>query len=149
MKLLLALLVALPLSLRGETISDFEKKFDVVATCGTDAVAVVSAKKFQSLFDKPKWKVDELADYIKLNQVGSIGLKLQTNTLEDDGIKLAQALYAKSGAHVTLYAYRKKEVAVIKDLEPKARDEAKPRAEEPKAEAPKPDAPNAEEPKKD
>jgi hypothetical protein len=129
--LLLALLIALPLSLRAETISEYEKKFDIVTTCSADAFQMVSAKKeFNSLFDKPKWKVDELADYVKLNKVSSIGVKLQTSTLEDDGVKIAQALFAKTNAHVTLYAYRKHEVVVIKDLEPKAKDE--PKKDEPK-----------------
>jgi hypothetical protein len=124
--LLLALLLAVPLALGAETISEFEKKFDVVTTCSADSFQMVSAKKeFNSLFDKPAWKVDDLADYAKLRKIGSIGVKLQTNTLEEDGVKIAQALYTKSHAHVVLYAYRKKEVVVIKDLEDKAKDEAK------------------------
>ena len=132
MKILIALLLlAAPCLLRAESISEYEKKFDVVMGCGPDALSVVSCKKdFSALFDKPKWTIEQIADYAKLNRVGWIGLKLQTNMIEDDGIRAAQALFTKSGAHVTLYAYRKKEVVVVKDLEPKAKDE--PKKDEPK-----------------
>jgi hypothetical protein len=139
MKYLLAILAVFALSPTGgaETISEFEKKFDVVLSCGPDALAIVSAKKdFNALFDKPRWSVEQLADYVKLNQVKTIGLKLQTNMIEGDGVKTAQALFTRSGAHVTLYAYRKKEIVVVKDLEPKAKDgkPAETKAEEPKKE---------------
>ena len=122
----LVLLLALPLTLRAETISEYEKKFDVVLGCGPDALSVGSCKKeFNALFDKTRWSIAQIADFAKLHQVAWIGLKLQTNMIEDDAIRDAQALFAKSGAHVTLYAYRKKEIVVEKDLEPKAKDEAK------------------------